>query len=403
MSLSKIVCRLSTLRKSSLWTFVDDHYGAAVFSHLSSSSAQIVLLSTLLRIFTFSFYTHNVCTDYLRQKNTFGHWTPLHYPASGHFIHESNVAIGDSLEHRGEQIINNPRRRKKHRGKCAGIRNRLRERAHILHLPSILLANIQSLENKMDDLRARISFQWDIRDCNIRCLTETWLTPSVPDTAVTQSDNFSVLRMDRTAEAGKTKGGGVCFMINKKWCDPRSISILSFSCSPHLEHLSIICRPFYLPREFSSIVITTVYIPPQADTSLAWAKLHVCSADILTNTLTLPLSSRGTLTKPASDRSCRTFINMYPVQLEDRIHWIIATLSLRMPTKPAHYRLLANRTMPPFSSHRNINKGSLMNRRWRGKWRAGPPTLKLCYRRLLMTLTGTCYGWVHLTSASSRM
>ncbi len=36
----------------------------------------------------------------------------------------------------------------------------------------------------MDDLRARISFQWDIRDCNILCLTETWLTPMVPDTAV---------------------------------------------------------------------------------------------------------------------------------------------------------------------------------------------------------------------------
>ncbi len=79
---------------------------------------------------------------------------------------------------------------------------------------------------------------------NILCLSETWLTPSVPDTAVTPSDNFSVLRMDRTAEAGKIKGGGVCFMINKKWCDPRNISILSRSCSPHLEHLSIICRPF---------------------------------------------------------------------------------------------------------------------------------------------------------------
>ncbi len=72
----------------------------------------------------------------------------------------------------------------------------------------------------MDDLRARISFQRDIRDCNIICLSETWLTPSVPDTAVTPSDNFSVLRMDRTAEAGKSKGGGVCFMTNKKWCDP---------------------------------------------------------------------------------------------------------------------------------------------------------------------------------------
>ncbi len=52
------------------------------------------------------------------------------------------------------------------------------------------------------------------------------------------------------------------------------ISILSCSCSPHLEHLSIICHPFYLPREFSSIVVTAVYIPPQADTSLALSKLH---------------------------------------------------------------------------------------------------------------------------------
>ncbi len=63
---------------------------------------------------------------------------------------------------------------------------------------------------------------------------------------------------------------------------------------------------------------------------------------------------------------------MYPVQLEDRIHWITATLSLRMPTRPAHYRLLVNRTTPPFSSHRNINKGSHRNPRWRGKWRVGP-------------------------------
>ncbi len=152
--------------------------------------------------------------------------------------------------------LNNPRRRKKHRGRRAGIRDRLRKRAHSPPLPSILLANVQSLENKMDDLRARTSFQWDIRDCNILCLSETWFTPSVPDTAVTPSDNFSVLRMDRTAEAGKIKGGGVCFMINKKWCDPRNISILSRSCSPHLEHLSIICRPFYLPREFSAVIAT---------------------------------------------------------------------------------------------------------------------------------------------------
>ncbi len=169
-----------------------------------------------------------------------------------------------------------PRRRrtKKHRGKRAGIRNRLKERAHSPPLPSILLTNVQSLENKMDNLRARISFQRDIRDCNILCLTETWLTALVPDTAVTLSDKCSVLRMDRTAKASKIKGGGVCFMINKKWCDHRNISILSRSCSPHLEHLSIICLPFYLPCKIESIIVTAVYIPPQADTSLALSKLH---------------------------------------------------------------------------------------------------------------------------------
>ncbi len=121
--------------------------------------------------------------------------------------------------------LNNPRRQKKHCGRRAGIRNRLRKTPLSPPLPSILLANVQSLENKMDDLRARISFQWD---CNILCLTETWLTPSVPDTAVTPSDNFSVLRMDRTAEAGKNKGGGVCFMINKKWCEPRNFHSVTF-------------------------------------------------------------------------------------------------------------------------------------------------------------------------------
>ncbi len=127
------------------------------------------------------------------------------------------------------------------------------------------------------------------------------------------------------------------------------------------------------------------------------------SADISTNIPTLLVSSLGTLTRPTSRKSCRTFINKYPVQPEDWIHWITATLRSITPTKPTHCRLLANQIMSPSFSRRNTNKGSLANRRWRGKWRAGPPTLKLCYRRLLMTSTGTCSGQVHLTSANSRM
>ena len=35
------------------------------------------------------------------------------------------------------------------------------------------------------------------------------------------------------------------------------------------------CRPFYLPREFSSVIITAVYIPLQANTTLAFNELCV--------------------------------------------------------------------------------------------------------------------------------
>ncbi len=210
----------------------------------------------------------------------------------------------------------------------------------------------------MEDLRARISFQQDIRDCNILCLTETWLTASVPDSALRPSDNFSVLWMDRTAEAGKTKGGGVCFMITRNGVTPgispfcRIPARLIWNISPLSAAHSICPGSFHQ----SSLLPFTFHHRQ----TLAWLcpNSTMSSAATSINTLTLPLSSRGTLTKPTSRRSCRTFTNTYPVQLEDRIHWIIATLSLRMPTKFVPCWLLAIRTMPPFSSHQNINKRS---------------------------------------------
>ncbi|KAK1803662.1 hypothetical protein P4O66_021066, partial [Electrophorus voltai] len=175
------------------------------------------------------------------------------------------------------EILRENRRRgarKRPRGKRAGVRNRLRAQAHRAPLPSILLANVQSLDNKLDDLRARIKFQRDIRDCNLLCFTESWLNPAVPNHAIQPAEFFSVHRMDRTADSGKSRGGGVCVMVNNSWCNNANVVTLARSCSPNLELLALKLRPFYLPREFTSVIINTVYIPPQANMDTALWELH---------------------------------------------------------------------------------------------------------------------------------
>lgn len=110
-----------------------------------------------------------------------------------------------------------------------------------------------------------------MRECNILCFTETRLTGPVPDTTVTLSNRFSMFCMDGIAESNKVKGGGICFMVNKKWCDARNISTLSGHCSPHLEYLIIKCQSFYLPCEFTPIITSN---PPQADTGMGLSELH---------------------------------------------------------------------------------------------------------------------------------
>ncbi len=77
-------------------------------------------------------------------------------------------------------------RRKKHsrkRGKRAGLHFRLRRRAFRPPLLTILLANVQSLDNKLCELRVRIPFQRETRDCCVICLTETWMSAMVPDSS----------------------------------------------------------------------------------------------------------------------------------------------------------------------------------------------------------------------------
>jgi len=190
----------------------------------------------------------------------------------------------------------------------AALRAKLKLTPHRLSLPSIFLANVWSLANKMDELRLWITTHKWIMDCNIMILTETWLDNSVPDSAIELAGCY-MFRADRTADdSGKTRGGGLCIYVNKAWCT--DTAIIESHCSPDLEYLMVKCRPFYLPREFTSTIVTAAYIPPDANAKLAMKELHAAISKQQTN-----------------------FNNMSPAPQEEPRLWTMFTPTWLMLTK----------------------------------------------------------------------
>ena len=56
------------------------------------------------------------------------------------------------------------------------------------------------------------------------------------------------------------------------WCT--DVRIISRGCTPDLEYLTLKCRPFYMPREFSSVTLTAGYIHPKANVVSAMNDFH---------------------------------------------------------------------------------------------------------------------------------
>ena len=147
------------------------------------------------------------------------------------------------------------------------MRNRLRKHKPVL--PSVIMGNVRSVVNKVDELAALVKYDRLYRQCSLLCFTESWLTDSVT-TAYIEMDGFTVIRQDRDpVNSGKKSGGGVCLYVNKQWCHPGHISEKQRVCDQNIELLAVSCRPYYLPREFSNVIVILVYIPPSANAKLA--------------------------------------------------------------------------------------------------------------------------------------
>lgn len=100
------------------------------------------------------------------------------------------------------------------------------------------------------------------------------------------SASFTHQRYSRT-KLLDIKGGGLCLYVNKGWCS--NCGLVKSHCSEALEKLTVKCRPFYLPREFTAVLATIVYIPPGANAnnkaSEALQELHDIISSLQTKRL----------------------------------------------------------------------------------------------------------------------
>ena len=119
-------------------------------------------------------------------------------------------------------------------GRWSDLLVRLMRHAHHPPLPSILLANVQSLDNKIDKIRARVAFQRDIRDCDIFCFTEMCLSLDMLSESV-QPLGIFVRRSGRNKHlSGKKRAWGVCFMIKHSLCNCNNIQEPKYFCPSDL-------------------------------------------------------------------------------------------------------------------------------------------------------------------------
>ena len=105
----------------------------------------------------------------------------------------------------------------------------------------------------MDELHPNVKFLTEYRNANLLCFSETWLNDMIGSRHLHVDGFGAPVRADITEASGKQKGGGLCFFINGRWCN--------ILCTPEIELLSISYRPFYKPREFSTLFTVLVYVP----------------------------------------------------------------------------------------------------------------------------------------------
>ena len=115
---------------------------------------------------------------------------------------------------------------------------------------------------------ACVKYQHEYRTCSVMYYTETRLTDAVRDSHV-NIEGFALFRSDGTKDSYEKIGGGLCLFVNEKWCHRNNMAVKHKVCTPNVGTLAVSVIPYYLSREFSHVLVTTVYVPPSANEEAA--------------------------------------------------------------------------------------------------------------------------------------
>ncbi len=78
-------------------------------------------------------------------------------------------------------------------------------------------------------------------------------------------------QVDRTADSGKKKEGGLCTNINNAWC--ADTTVINALCIFDTEYIMVKCRLLNTPREFSCAFVMAVYNPSRSNSGTGAATL----------------------------------------------------------------------------------------------------------------------------------
>lgn len=149
--------------------------------------------------------------------------------------------------------------------KCSGV-GRLKANANRLPILTLFLVNVHSLDNKLDLLWVWMSVSDKMRNCSIHCLKETWLKDNTPALAFQiwpTVEPAYIFLADHNLLSGTATGGSLCFDIKKGWCT--KCVMINSHCSKDLERNTVKCHPFFLPHQFSAMLVIAAYIAPYAN------------------------------------------------------------------------------------------------------------------------------------------